>query len=80
MGLGSHPGHVQKCGTNFSFITASAYLAVMGTWWMKFVFEWSKLPAYLCDVCPVFSHIYLVCVSYTAKGFGQLDMGKDTRL
>ena len=46
---------------NFPCHTASAYPAVMGTWWTKIVSEWLKLPAYLCStmlsfalvMCPV---------------------------
>ena len=42
-GLIPTAGHVLKCRANCSFQTASAYPAVMGTWWIKTVYEWLRL-------------------------------------
>ena len=36
-------GQVKKCQANFLFHAASAYLAVMGTWWTRIMTEWLKL-------------------------------------
>ena len=44
---------------------------VMGTWWMRIVTEWLKLPAYLYDVCAAFLKgdeiARVVCVLYNGK-------------
>ena len=41
--------------TSHSIIIASAYPAVMSTWWMEIVSEWLKMAENFYDVCAVFS-------------------------
>ena len=48
-------GNAYKWQANFSFHSTSAYSAVMGAWWTRIVMDWLKLPAYLYDVCAVYS-------------------------
>ena len=45
----------RSVGQTFYCILPLVCPAVMGTWWMKIVSEWLKLPPYLHDVCTVFS-------------------------
>ena len=50
---------MQKCLANFSVHTASDCLAVMGTYWMKIIFEYLKLPAILA---------LMMCALYSPRG------------
>ena len=60
---------------NFSFHTVPVYPTVMGTGWTWIVSKWLRLPAYLYDVCAVFSQGRWACSNVVCATPGRLMVG-----
>ena len=75
--------HCWLCLANFSFHTASAYPAVMGTWLMKSVSGVAQaaliLVQHVLHILPGEVRLLKWCVSYTREGIGHTYRLDDVR-